>query len=144
MTTPPPNTHTHTHTHTVVPSFMGVQYPWADVGVIRTLGILPGQQGRQTMRQKVLKVIYFSLTFDAYCRVTLGKFLSISGPQVLRLENQGVRPGDHKGPSQLCLQEFVNIRVSGLVGGARTTDSGLSATNEDSLNPRGGRAIEGT
>lgn len=76
--------------------------------------------------------------------MTLGKFLSISGPQVLHLENQGVRPGDHKGPSQLCLQEFVNIRVSGLVGGARTTDSGLSATNYDSLNPRAGRAIEGT
>lgn len=78
---PPIHTHSHTHTHTVIPTVMGVQYPWADVGVIRTWGILPGQRGRQTMRQKVLKVNCFSLTFDAHCCVTLGKFLSVSGPQ---------------------------------------------------------------
>lgn len=74
--TPRPNTHTQWF-----PSVMDVQYPWADVGVIRTWGILPGQQSRQMMRQKVLKVLCFSLTFDAHCCVTLGKFLSISGPQ---------------------------------------------------------------
>lgn len=94
------------------------------------------------MRQKVLKFLCFSLTFDAHCCVT-GQVPFHLWASVLHLENQGVRP-DHKGPSQLFLQEFVNIRVSGLVGGARTTDSDLSAIREDSLNPGSGGATEGT
>lgn len=104
----PPNTHTQRL------RVMGVQYPWADVGVIRTWGTLPEQQGRQTMRQKVLKVLCFSLTFDAHCYVTLGCVTFHLWASALHLENQGVRPDDHKGPSQLFLQEFVNIGVSGL------------------------------
>lgn len=55
----PPWPHTLTHTHTVIPLSWVYSTPWADVGVIRTWGILP-DRGRQTMRQKVLKLTVFS------------------------------------------------------------------------------------
>lgn len=67
--------------------------------------------------------------------MTLGKFLSLSGPQFFPLKTKGFDQVITEDPPQLCLQEFVNLGASGLVAGVRALDSVLSTTGEDSLAP---------